>query len=282
MLIRSLIVILCISYLNHLSAQEIPIPAIDWKALQLTKPWEDTEDTITKPAIVTPGTRTYMAPSDAAILFDGSDISLWQKPKYGIGADYATTYAITQNRMIEDNPGTEAEWIVRDGYIEVKPGGGNIETKKSYGDVQLHIEWLSPVDTIKRGQQYSNSGVFFMGLYEVQVLNSYDNETYGNGQAGAVYKQSPPSVNASRPAGEWQVYDIIFTAPVFDNKRSVVEKAAITVIHNGVVIQNHFECTGPTFYIGEGQYFPHAEKLPLLLQDHGDKVKFRNIWIREL
>jgi len=282
MLNKSLVVILCISFFNHLSAQEVPIPEIDWKALQLTKPWEATEDTKTKPTKITPGTHAYMAPSDATILFDGSDISLWQKPKYGIGADYSTTNAITQNRMLEDNPGTAAEWTVRDGYIEVKPGGGNIETKKAYGDVQLHIEWLSPVDTIKRGQLYSNSGVFFMGLYEVQVLNSYDNETYGNGQAGAVYKQSPPSVNASRPAGEWQVYDIIFTAPRFDSKGSVVQKAALTVIHNGVVIQNHFECEGPTFYIGKGEYFSHAEKLPLLLQDHGDKVKFRNIWIREL
>lgn len=128
---------------------------------------------------------------------------------------------------------------------------------------------------------YSNSGVFLMGLYEIQVLNSFDNQTYANGQAGSVYKQMPPLVNASKPPGEWQTYDIIFTAPTFEDGK-LKTPAFVTVLHNGILIQNNFELEGPTFYIGKSTYFEHPDKLPIILQDHGDKVKFRNIWVREL
>ena len=265
-----------------LQAQKYPIPQLDWDALQETKPWEKTEDWSVVPSKVTPGIYSHMPPSDAIVLFDGHNLSQWEKPKYGIPADMAGTEATVKNNIYEKYSGTEAEWLIKDGSIEVKPGGGNLQTKASFGDVQLHIEWLSPVDTIKKGQQYSNSGVFFMGIYELQVLNSHNNDTYPNGQAGAVYKQSPPLVNASRPVGQWQVYDIIFNSPKFDNNGNCISKARITAIHNGVVIQNNYELEGPTLYIGKSDYFVHEPKMPLLLQDHGDKVRFRNIWIREL
>ncbi len=274
--------LIILSMAGMLNAQKYPIPTLDWDALSETKPWEKTEDWSVIPKKVTPGDHTHMPSSDAIILFDGSNLDQWQKPTYGIPADYAGTKATVMNATYEKHAGSPPEWIIKDGVIEVKPGGGNLQTKQSFGDVQLHIEWLSPVDKEKKGQMYSNSGVFFMGIYELQVLNSYENETYSNGQAGAVYKQSPPLVNASRPPGQWQAYDIIFNAPKFDTEGNCIQKARITAFHNGILIQNNYELDGPTFYIGEAEYFAHEAKMPLLLQDHGDKVKFRNIWIREL
>ena len=166
--------------------------------------------------------------------------------------------------------------------MTVAPGTGAIETKKAFGDVQLHLEWNAPVAEGKSGQGYSNSGVFFMGMYEVQILNSYENDTYSNGQASSVYKQHIPLVNASRAPGQWQSYDIIFMAPRFSEKGSLISPARITVLHNGVLVQNNVELLGPTTYIGASHYTPHPEKMPLALQDHGDPVQFRNIWIREL
>ena len=280
---KNIIISLFLISLTHiLSAQKYPIPQLDWDALSETKPWEKTENWSIIPQKVIPGQRITMPPSDAIILFDGADLDQWQKPKYGIAADLDGTKATVMNASFEKYPGTKPEWIIKDNVIQVTPGGGNLQTKESFGDVQLHIEWLSPVDEGKEGQLYSNSGVFFMGLYELQVLNSYENTTYSNGQAGAIYKQSPPLVNASRPPGEWQVYDIIFNAPEFDTNGNCTQKASITAFHNGVLIQNHFELDGPTFYIGKGKYFAHEARMPLLLQDHGDKVRFRNIWIRNL
>ncbi len=182
----------------------------------------------------------------------------------------------------EDYSGDKAPWVIVNGELQVVPGTGDIETKRAFGSVQLHIEWMSPVDEGKTGQAYSNSGIFLMGFYEVQVLNSYDSKTYANGQAGALYKQSPPLVNASRPPGEWQSYDIIFTAPVFGSNGQIVSPARVTVLHNGVLIQNNTALSGPTVYIGSPQYMAHPSKLPLRLQDHGDKVRYRNIWVREL
>ena len=210
-------------------------------------------------AKVTPG-QNGAPPSDALVLFDGSDLDQWKKQG-------------------KDEP---AGWLLKEGTVEVKPGSGSIETKRTFGDVQLHIEWKSPYMEGKSGQGYANSGVFLMGKYEVQVLNSYDSKTYANGQAAAIYKQHVPLVNATKPVGEWQAYDIIFTAPKFSDKGTVISPARVTVIHNGVLVQNNVAFWGPTEYIGSPLYKVHSDKLPLALQDHSDPVQFRNIWIREL
>lgn len=241
---------------------------------------EATEQWTPVPEKVTPGWLTA-PPSDAIVLFDGTSLEHWHKPKHGYGGSMKQVKKVMHLRE-NDQSYSDPEWLVKDGAMIVKPGGGAIETKQAFGDVQLHIEWLSPEDPGKEGQLYSNSGVFLMGMYEIQVLNSYENTTYPNGQAGAMYKQSIPLVNASRPPGEWQAYDIVFTAPRFAEDGSVEQPASITAFHNGVLIQNHFELQGPCLYIGKPEYVRHADKMPLILQDHGDKVRYRNIWIREL
>ena len=253
---------------------------IDFGALQETKPWLKSEQWEPVPPVVTPGIYTS-APSDAIILFDGQDLSAWHKPKYGYGARMDQVESIL-NWKLAHPENSKAEWNIEAGALVVKPGAGAIETNQAFGDCQLHIEWLAPENPGKEGQGYSNSGVFLMGLYEIQVLNSYENQTYANGQAGSMYKQYSPLVNASRPPGEWQAYDIVFMAPKFNDDGSIKSPATITAFHNGVLIQNHAVLKGPCVYIGEPYYFAHPEKLPLLLQDHGDKVRFRNIWIREL
>ncbi|MCI5080930.1 MAG: DUF1080 domain-containing protein [Saprospiraceae bacterium] len=253
--------------LNTLAAQEM-------------KP-EDTEVWEPEPVKVTPGVFTA-PPSDAIVLFDGSDLSNWIRPKYTVGATLESIKTMIENQQKTNFEGTDPEWMVKDGAMIVKPGGGAIETKQKFGSVQLHIEFLCPYDPGKESQGYSNSGVFFMGMYELQVLNSYENRTYSNGQAGAMYKQHPPLVNASRPPGEWQMYDVVFNAPQFNRDGSVKTPASITVFHNGVLVQNHTVLEGPTLYIGKSSYVKHADKLPIVLQDHGNKVRFRNIWLREL
>ncbi len=191
-------------------------------------------------------------PSDAIVLFDGKDLSQWT------GAE---------------------KWVVRDGYAV---SGGNIATKRPFGDCQLHLEWAAPAEVKGEGQGRGNSGVYLMGLYEVQILDSYNNETYFDGQAGAVYKQRPPLVNACRRPGEWQSYDIIFRAPRFDANGNLTRPAYVTVLHNGVLVQDHFEIVGRSAYRRPPTYAPHEPKLPLHLQYHGCPVRFRNIWIREL
>lgn len=256
------------------------IPVIDWEELGKTQPWKASEQWEPVPKKTTPG--TFMAPpSDAIVLFDGKNLSQWHKPKYpyGVRMDHVEGILAAKAKDPEVFP---PEWTVKDGAIIVKPGGGHLETNQVFGDVQLHIEWLAPVDPGKKDQGYSNSGVFFMGLYEVQILNSYENKTYPNGQAGSLYKQHIPLVNASRPPGEWQSYDIVFDAPEFRPDGTLKEPAYITVFHNGVLIQNHVKLQGPCIYIGEPRYTAHPAKMPLLLQDHGNLVRFRNIWIREL
>ena len=230
---------------------------------------------------VSPGLTPEQPPSDAIVLFDGTDLTAWQAMQLRIAGDMPG--------MVESIGDYEAgratvpaQWTVAGGVMTVAPGTGAIETKRAFGDVQLHLEWNAPVAEGKSGQGYSNSGVFFMGMYEVQILNSYENDTYNNGQASSVYKQHIPLVNASRAPGQWQSYDIIFMAPRFSEKGSLISPARITVLHNGVLVQNNVELLGPTTYIGASHYTPHPEKMPLALQDHGDPVQFRNIWIREL
>lgn len=249
-------------------AQEITDP-------KLTEIWEP------QPQIVTPGIFTS-APSDAIILFDGTDLSMWQKPQFTSEKGTVKEMKADVNLLDPNYKNPPADWKVEAGQFIVVPGTGAIETKQKFDDFQLHIEWLAPVDPGKEGQGYSNSGIFMSSLYEIQILNCFGNKTYANGQAGSIYKQTPPLVNASRPPGEWQVYDIIFTAPKFNPDGSLKSPAYVTAFHNGVLIQNHFELEGPTAYIGKSKYFPHPEKMPLRLQDHSDLVRYRNIWIREL
>jgi hypothetical protein len=213
-----------------------------------------------EPPIVTPGLANSDPPSDALVLFDGKDLSHWRSTK----------------------DGNEAKWQTRDGYLEVAPKTGDIATREEFGDCQLHIEWAAPAVVKGEGQGRGNSGVFLMQRYEVQVLDSYKNKTYYHGQAGAVYKQYAPLVNASREPGQWQSYDIIFKAPKFDDQGRVTDRARITVLHNGVLIQNNVEIYGNTWHDRPALYIAHAAKAPLQLQDHGDLVRYRNIWIRQL
>jgi len=211
------------------------------------------------PKVITPGKSDNLPPSDAIILFDGKDASAWV-----------------------DKDGKPAAWSVAENNLTVKPFSGDIHTKQSFGDCQLHIEWRSPVVVVDAGQGRGNSGVFLMGRYELQILDSYNNPTYSNGQAGSIYKQRIPLVNASRPPGEWQSYDIIFIAPVFHEDGSLKTAARMTVLHNGVLIQNNVELWGEMQFVGIPFYEKHGAKEPLLLQDHHNLVSFRNIWIREL
>lgn len=213
--------------------------------------------------VVTPSAsgNTLLPPSDAIVLFDGKDLTKWV-----------------------DKNGDNAKWTVKDGVFTVKKGTGNIKTVREFNDFQLHIEWLVPGNITGKSQARGNSGIFLQGKYELQVLDSYNNRTYANGQAGSIYKQAPPLRNAMRPPGQWNVYDIIYTAPRFKEDGALFTPARVTVVHNGILIQNNFEIKGNTEYIGLPKYVAHG-KGPLILQDHGDPsepVSFRNIWIREL
>ncbi|MBY0455724.1 MAG: DUF1080 domain-containing protein [Gemmataceae bacterium] len=209
-----------------------------------------------EPKVVTPGKTDAEPPADATVLFDGKDLSKWN------GGD---------------------RWEVKDGYAIVK--GGDITTKDSFGDYQLHVEFATPAEVKGNGQGRGNSGVFLANRYEVQVLDSYENKTYFDGQCASLYKQTPPMVNACRKPGEWQTYEIIFTAPRFDEQSKevkVLTPAYVTVIHNGAVVQNHFELKGGTYYDKPAAYEKHPLKQPIRLQNHGDPVRYRNIWIREI
>jgi hypothetical protein len=212
---------------------------------------------------VTPGQSNADAPSDATILYNGHGLGAFQK-----------------------KDGSPAGWkIDADGAITDIKGAGDLITKEAFGNCQLHIEFREPSEVKSSGQGRGNSGVYIMGKYEIQVLDSYNNPTYSNGQAGAVYKQHVPLVNASRKPGEWQSYDIIFTAPLFKENGDLESPARVTVIHNGVLIQNNVTILGPTDWVMKPVYKKHASKLPLMLQDHGDDgnpISYRNIWIRNL
>jgi len=199
-------------------------------------------------------------PSDATVLFDGKDISQW------VAMD-----------------GSPTKWIAHDGALECVPGSGYARTLQSFGDCQLHIEWAAPNPPKGDSQGRGNSGVFFgFGRYEVQVLDSYGSKTYADGAAASIYGQYPPLVNASLPPGKWQTYDIIWKAPRFDAGGTLLSKARITVFHNGVLVQNNVELTGPTGWIGRAPYQAHPERTPIALQDHGNPVHYRNVWVREL
>jgi hypothetical protein len=205
-----------------------------------------------EPTIITPGEKPGDPPSDAKILFDGKDMSAWKN------AD---------------------RWKVADGVVTI--GRGEVETKEQFGDCQLHIEWSAPTEVRGSSQGRGNSGVFF-GPYELQVLDSYDNKTYFDGQAGSIYKQTPPMVNVMRKPGEWNVYDVVWTSPRFNDDGTLASPAFITALHNGVVILNHFQLLGDTPFNRPPAYNKHDIKLPIKLQDHGNPVRFRNIWIREV
>ena len=212
---------------------------------------------------VTPGQSNADAPSDATILYNGHGLGAFQK-----------------------KDGSPAGWkIDADGAVTDIKGAGDLITKEAFGNCQLHIEFREPAEVKSSGQGRGNSGVYIMGKYEIQVLDSYNNPTYSNGQAGAVYKQHVPLVNASRKPGEWQSYDIIFTAPLFKENGDLESPARVTVIHNGVLIQNNVTILGTTDWVMKPKYKKHAAKLPLMLQDHGDDgnpISYRNIWIRNL
>ena len=218
---------------------------------------KDTEDWSVKPEVITPGKKA-LAPSDAIVLFDGTDFSNWSGMKGPV------------------------QWKLKGKAMEVVKGTGIIKTNQSFGSIQLHIEWRTPKKVVGESQGRGNSGIFLMGLYEVQVLDSYENESYYNGQAGSIYKQHIPLVNACLPPGKWQSYDIVFNAPVFNEDESLKTPGYVTVIHNGVLIQNNVELKGPTMFIGTPEYKFHESKLPLTLQDHGNPIQYKNIWVREL
>jgi hypothetical protein len=227
--------------------------------------WLDHDRDRPQPPAITPAVpstpdQAGKAPSDAVVLFDGKDLSAWCSMD-----------------------GSLTKWIMRDGYMECVKGSGYVRTIQNFGDCQLHIEWATPTPPHGEGQGRGNSGVFFgLDRYEVQVLDSYQATTYADGSAAAIYGQYPPLVNASLPPGQWQSYDIIYTAPRFDPSGALRSPVHLTVFHNGVLVQNNVVLTGPTSWLERAPYQPHPVKQPLSLQDHGNPVRFRNIWVREL
>lgn len=215
-----------------------------------------------QPKVVTPGDiKTNTAPSDAIVLFDGTNLNAWQ-----------------------DDKGNNAQWPVHDGVFTVDKKKGDILTKEKFGSFQLHIEWCVPENITGKSQARGNSGVFLQDKYEIQILDCYNNETYCNGQTGSVYKQVIPLANAMRKPGEWNVYDIIYTAPVFNEDGTYKLAPSVTVIQNGIVLLNHFVIRGTTEYIGHPRVAPHGDG-PIRLQSHGDPsepISFRNIWLRKM
>jgi hypothetical protein len=229
------------------------IPGTKWHVHDPARPY---------PPIVKPGERFShgaQPPSDAVVLFDGKDFSKWQSARGG-----------------------EVTWKIENDYMEVTPKSGIIRTKDEFGDFQLHLEWATPSKVESEGQGRGNNGVNIFGRYEVQILDSYENVTYADGQAGALYGQFPPLVNSSKPPGEWQTYDIIFESPRWDESGKLLRKAAMTVIHNGCVIHHRTELHGGTTHLRVVDYKPHPPKGRIELYEHGNPVRFRNIWIRPL
>lgn len=231
------LVLLVALFLPTASARAEYLPGMEWD----------------EPPVVDPGPTAASPPSDAVVLFDGTDLSAW-------------------------NNGDR--WPVKDGVAYA--GKGYLVSKQQFGDIQLHLEWSAPIEVKGKGQARGNSGVFLMGLYEVQILDCYENKTYPDGQAGAVYKQTAPMANAMRKPGEWNTYDIYWTCPRFNASSQLVEPAYVTVVHNGVLLLNHFALRGDTPYLRPPRYVDIGPTGPIGLQDHGNPVRFRNIWVREL
>ena len=223
--------------------------------------WPQHSEDRPRPRVVEPGAvYTIAPPADATVLFGGTSLDKWASAN-----------------------GASAKWRVVDGAFEAVPGTGQLSTREGFGDVQLHIEWASPKPAVGTGQDRGNSGVFMAdGRYEVQVLDSRDNVTYADGQAGALYGQFPPLVNATRAPGEWQAYDIVYHRPRFKNDGSLQSAARFTVFLNGVLIQDNMELVGPTANKSRPPYTKHADRLPITLQDHVHPVRFRNVWLRDL
>jgi hypothetical protein len=226
------------------------IPRQSWKVHDSARP---------QPRVVAPGAENRLPPADAVVLFDGKELAGWTSVKSG-GA---------------------APWKVENGYLEVAPRTGDIQTREELGDCQLHVEFATPSEVVGDSQGRGNSGVFLMGRYEIQVLDCYENPTYADGTTGAIYGQYPPLVNACRRPGEWQSYDVVWIAPRFEGDR-LVSPPYLTLIHNGVVVQYHRELIGPTTHKAVGVWQPHPPVGPLRLQDHGNPTRFRNIWYRKL
>ncbi len=231
------------------------IPNQKWKVHDAARP---------HPRKVTPGLPLLneAPPSDAIVLFNGKDLSQWVRRSRTGGAE-------------------EPKWKIENGYMEITPRAGGIATREKFGDCQLHVEWMVPTGVEGAGQGRGNSGIEIMGRYEIQVLESSENMTYADGQAASIYGQWPPLVNASRPQGEWNVYDIFFEAPRFDGDK-LTKPGYVTVVHNGVLVHNHQEIIGAAVHRRVAKYTPHGPEEPLSLQDHGQTVRYRNIWIRRL
>lgn len=230
------------------------------QALQAQTKFQPQDTEFYTPKLRTVETTMDKAPSDAIILFDGTNLNQW---------------------VSTDNPSKPADWLIENGTLTVKPKSGAIQTKENYEDFQLHLEWQSPLIIKGDGQGRGNSGVFLQGIYEVQILDNNNNPTYVNGQAGSLYKQQPPLVTAVKKQGEWHSYDILYTAPRFNKDGVLLKKGIVTLLHNGVVVQYNTQIEGTTEYIGLPQIKAHGAG-PIGLQDHGDLVNFRNIWIRPL
>lgn len=226
-----------------------------FSALAQQQPQPQPQQKDDHPPVITPGTMSS-PPSDAVILFDGTNLDGWTHPD-----------------------GSKADWIVSDGMVTVKPGSGSIISKETFNDAQLHLEFATPTPAHGEGQERGNSGMYIQGRYEIQILDSYDNVTYANGQCSAIYGQYAPLVNASRKPGAWQTYDVIFHAPKFDESGKKIAPGTITVFHNGVLTQDHVELKGPT---GGNLSAESPAPGPLMLQDHGNTMRFRNIWFRRL
>ena len=234
------------------------LPGQKWRVHDIARP---------KPPLVTPAPldRPGAPPSDAIVLFDGKDLSKWTARGKG------------KERSKEVQPG----WKVENGYLEVVGGAGDLVSKEKFGDIQLHVEWAAPAEIDGTSQWRGNSGIMFMGRYEIQILDSWNNPTYADGQAGAIYGQWPPLVNPARKPGEWQTFDIFFEAPRFEGGK-VLKPAYVTVVYNGVLVHHHKEILGPVAHRRYNLYTPHDPEEPLVLQDHDTKVRFRNIWVRRL